>query len=89
MKPSFRTLIAMAVSRTLGQQAFAQAWAVGADPRRGLASKPKQVAFRPRRQGKQHRTDVNGCGQREQLRAYRRAQGGPGIVRVGAVWISR
>ena len=87
MKPPFRTLIARAVSMHLGQQAFAQT--VGAGPRSGLASKPQQATFRPRRSGKHHRTDVNGCGQREQLRAYRRAQGGPGIELWNGNWISR
>ena len=87
MQVSFRTAIAVAAMLVAGTQASV-AGVYRSSPRPGKST-GGQSAFRRRRSSKPYRTDVNGCGQREQLRAYRRAQGGPGIELWNGNWISR
>ena len=85
MQVSFRTAIAMAAMLAVGaRSSFAKV--LGQPARKTTAQPPKAQTFS---RSKPHRTDVNGCGQREQLRAYRRAQGGPGIELWNGNWISR
>jgi len=87
MQLSFRTAIAMAAMFAANAQANI-AGVYRGSPRPGKSTS-NQPAFRKRCAGKPYRTDVNGCGQREQLRAYRRAQGGPGIELWNGNWISK
>ena len=87
MKIVLRTAIAMA-AMLAASSAASVASVYRGSPRPGKST-ANQPAFRPSRSGKQHRTDANGCGQREQLRAYRRAQGGPGIELWNGNWICR